>query len=239
MTRHHRTGKAAAQLEARSLSFGQNQRGHKPPRGHVLHARHVPTTPPALGLVHLAHPGVSPNSSLARSRRPVSFIGDGASRPCFCRTKGAFFAQGRAQHTCPPLARLPVPPGLGGTAGTAPVPRRQQPRQLSRPPSRCRSWRRLHTHHLLLPSFATRCSRLLRAAGRSCLPPHPWVPLALIPQPSTPGAHRTICRRNTESPMPMDRKLQLRHSEKNVPRATRAAFCLLQIPEPDPFSLWV
>lgn len=37
----------------------------------------------------------------------------------------------------------------------------------------------------------------------------------------------------------MDQKLQLQHSEKNVPRAARAAFCLLQIPEPDPFSLWV
>lgn len=257
------TGEVAAWVEARSLPFGQNQRGRELlgppqpagwPRAPCQACHRQPS--PALGLGRLAHPGISPIPvSPGAGGRRLSSVTGRLGRVAEQRALSSY----GAEHTCPPWhgrpLPVPVPPGLGGTASTVPVPGRQQPRQPSRLPSRCGSRRRLHVRkeqsrhrRLVLPSIAPRCSRLPRAGGKVPLaaavaplgaPIPPPSPLSLLP--GTPGAsaRRTIGRRSTEPPRPMDQKLQLQHSEKNVPRAARVAFCLLQIPEPDPFSLWV
>lgn len=207
-------------------------------KGAVSHGVAVCSPPPpacpAPGPGRLAHPGIAPVPAPpgAGGRRLSSAPG---RRGRLAEQRAPFFAQGRAH--LPALARPPVPPGLGGTA---PLPGRQQPWQPPGSPSRCRSRRRSRAR-----AAASSRHRSPRDA-QGCLEPgdHPGCCRRRslgCPSPSAlgPPARRTVGRRSTKPPRPMDRKLQLRHSEKNIPRAPQAAFCLLQIPEPDPFSLWV
>lgn len=176
------------------------------------------------------------HSSSTRSGRLEPFIGE----------QRALSSPARGRAHLPALAPPPVPPGLGGTAGTAPIPgSRASAAPASLPPapvaagagggctqSRC--------HRLVPPSAPQDAQGCLKPGeGPAGAAAAPWVPPSPNPSPRGLPARRTIGRRSTEPPKPMDQKLQLRHAEKNIPRAARAVFCLLQIPEPDPFSLWV
>lgn len=212
--------------------------------------------PPAPALGRLAHPGVSPIpvSPGAGGRRLSSATG---RLDRVCRTKGAFFARGRGTPAClgTAAAACAGTPGAGrhrrhragSRASATPTPLLARPVAAGAGGGCTLAGSRA--------AAATSCRRSPQDA-QGCLEPGGGparrrrrrrrslgVPLSLAPLPSTPAAplpaRRTIGRRSTEPLRPMDQKLQLQHSEKNVPRATQAAFCLLQIPEPDPFSLWV
>lgn len=165
------------------------------------------------------------------------------------RTKGAFFTR-TGQST---------PARLGTAAGAPGAGRHRRHRADSRfpgvsspsiPPARtvaagagggCTLTGSRDRRHLLVPPSAPQDAQgcLEPGEGPAGAAAAPWVPPSPNPSPPGPPARRTIGRRSTERPKPMDQKLQLQHEEKNIPRAVRAAFCLLQIPEPDPFSLWV
>lgn len=162
------------------------------------------------------------------------------------RTKGAFFTR-TGQSTPARLGTAAGAPGAGRHR-RFPVPGRQQPQHPSRPPqslpepAEAARWWGAEPLPPPRPAVSSPgCSRLPKTGGRSrsrCRS-SPGVPVPKSQPARTLSARRTIGRRSTEPPKPMDQKLQLRHAEKNIPRAARAVFCLLQIPEPDPFSLWV